>query len=135
MSIYRYYLCDLWYNEATESYEPVVSKVPNVSFVAAVDADPETGLPLYPDCIVLVKTDNHAVIRALPGVDPMPDLSLDDKMANISSAAKNAMVGAMQRRRLSTQQVNTTTLGYREVLDTIGKQRSASFNIDKFYVK
>lgn len=131
----RYYLCDIWFNDATESYEPVVSKVPNSSFVVAIDSDPVTGLPLYPDCFVMVRSDNHAAIRALPGVDPMPDLSLDDKMANIASAAKNAMVGAMQRRGFSTQQVNSTTLGYREVLDSIGKQRSASFNIEKFYVK
>lgn len=131
----RYYLCDMYFNEATEAYEPVVSKIPNTSFVAACDSDPVTGIPLYSDCFVMVRSDNHAALRALQGVDPMPDLSLDDKMANIASAAKNAMVGAMQRRGFSTQQVNSTTLGYREVLDSIGKQRSASFNIEKFYVK
>jgi hypothetical protein len=130
----RFYLCDIVGDGTDDNpYRPAVANYA-VNWVASIETGPD-GKPLHSDCLVLVNTDNHLPLRADKRIDAMPDMTLDGKFSAVSVAAKNAMSAAMVKRGISTQFLSDTVMGYREVLQTIGKQRSEGFEIDKFDIK
>jgi len=127
----RYYLCDIIGDGTDDNpYRPAVADH-SQKWAASLPTGMD-GKPLHSDCLVIVEADNHMPLRADKRIDPLPDMTLDGKFSAVSVAAKNAMSAAMVKRGFSTQFLGDTVMGYREVLQTIGKQRSEGFDIDKF---
>lgn len=93
----------------------------------------ETGLPLRDWTLVIVDTDDHAALMSDPRIDALPDFPLDGKVSSINTAAKNAMLAAMQRRGIDTAGV-TGTDGYRDVIRLIGMAAHNEFNENSFSV-
>lgn len=128
----RYYLSDLiGAGDHLDPIRPAVADL-GVNWVGAIESGPD-GRPLYADCIVMVNTPNHAVLRSDPRIDSLPDFPLDGKLSSINAPTKSAMDAALTRRGFNLTGINSSD-GYRDVLQKIGKQRSAAFDIDKFDV-
>lgn len=128
----RYYISDIiGTGDEFDPYRAAVADL-GVSWVGSIESGPD-GKPLHPDCIVLVNTENHAVLRGDPRIDPLPDFPLDGKLSAINASTKSEMDTALTRRGFNLSGVNSSD-GYRQVLDKIGKQRSAAFDIDNFDV-
>lgn len=104
-----------------------------VSWVGSVPTDPVTGRPLNTDCVVIVATANHAVLRGDAAIDAMPDFPLDGKVAAITNTTKTAMLNMLSARGFDITGLGNTD-GYREVIQKIGLQRSPGFNVDSFDV-
>lgn len=97
------------------------------------ESSPNYGKPLYADCLVVVATDKHSTLRADPDIDALPDYPLDGKVSSINTATKNAMIAALQRRGFRTDDVSNTD-GFRDLVQSIGRQRDPAFNVDNFDV-
>ena len=83
--------------------------------------------------MVVVETENHAKLRADTRIAPLPDFALDGKLTAINTAARNGMLTARSKRGFATAAINNAD-GYRDVLQQIGRQRSAVFDINNFDV-
>lgn len=130
----RYYLCDIIGDGSEENpFRPAVANY-NVSWTGPIETG-EDGRPIHANTIVLVNTENHTQLRNDPKIDPMAEYPLDGKISGLSVAAKNMCYASMVKHGFSTQQLNSTTLGYREVLQEMGRQRSPVFDIDNFDVR
>lgn len=133
----RYYICDIIGDGSEEEgaagmFRPAVADFP-VDWVASI----ETGLdgkPIHTDCVVLVNTEDHTQLRKDNRIDPLPDFMLDGKLSAINATTKSAMINALRRRGFTTEGIDNAD-GYRDVLQQIGRQRSAAFNIDKFDIR
>lgn len=97
------------------------------------EASPTYGKPLYADCLVIVATKDHGKLRNDPDIDPLPEFPLDGKVSSINTATKNAMIAALQKRGFNTSGVSNTD-GFRELVQSIGRQRDPAFSIDNFDV-
>lgn len=134
----RYYLCDLIGDGSDDNpFRPAVADL-GVSWAGSIVTDdnpnsPTWGRPVYGDCLVIVNTDDHAKLRNVQGIDPMPDFPRDGKASGINVTARNAMNLALQRRGFSTLNLNGVD-GYGDMLQAIGRQRDPAFDIDKFDV-
>jgi hypothetical protein len=98
------------------------------------DDDPESpnyGKPLYEYGLSLVNTADHTALAADPEIDALPDFPLDGKFMGISEVVRSAMLSSLQARGYSVTGINDVD-GYRDVIEWIGKQREACFNIDNF---
>lgn len=127
----RYYISDIiGTGDEFDPYRAAIADL-GVSWVGSIESGPD-GRPIHPDCLVMVNTVDHTVLRGDPRIDPLPDFPLDGKVSAINSATKTAMDGVLARRGfvLSTNSSD----GYRDVIQSVGLQRSAAFNIDKFDV-
>lgn len=129
----RYYISDIILVTGSDFdyYAPAVADL-GVNWVGAIESGPD-GKPLYTDCIVMVNTPNHAVLRSDPRIDSLPDFPLDGKLNAINGPTKSNMDAALTRRGFDLTGINSSD-GYRDVLQKIGQQRSAAFDIDKFDV-
>lgn len=118
-----------------DEFDPFRPKVADygVAWVGSIESDPVTGRPVHPDCIVLVATANHALLRGDPDIDAMPDFPMDGKLSAINTGTKTAMFNALTARGFYTTGLNNTD-GYRDVMQKIGLQRSPAFDIDNFDV-
>lgn len=94
---------------------------------------PTYGKPLYDTCLVIVATSNHARLRLDPDIDSLPEFPLDGKVSSINTVTKNAMIAALRRRGFITADVGNTD-GFRELVQSIGRQRDPKFNVDNFDV-
>lgn len=112
-------------------YRPAVQDH-GVNYSGSMLSDPD-GKPLHGECLVIVATSNHAKLRNDPNLDPLPDFPMDGKVSSINTATKNAMIVALQKRGFSTSGVSNTD-GFRELVQSIGRQRDPAFNIDNFDV-
>lgn len=128
----RYYISDIIGTGGfDDSIRPAVADL-NVNWVGAIESGPD-GLPIHPDCLVMVDTVNHAALKSDPRIDSLPDFPLDGKVSSINATTKSEMDAALTRRGFDMSGLNSSD-GYRQVLDKIGKQRSAAFDIDTFDV-
>lgn len=128
----RYYISDIIGTGGEfDPYRPAIADL-GVSWVGSIESGPD-GRPLYTDCVVLVNTVNHAALRVDSRIDPLPEFPLDGRLSAINTTSKSEMDTALTRRGFNLSGVNSSD-GYRDVLQTIGKQRSAAFDIDKFDV-
>ena len=73
-------------------------------------------------------------IRALLGVDPLPDFPLDGKVSAINAATKGLMKAALTRRGLDADSIVDAKDGYREVIRGIGQHFNPQFSEDRFHV-
>ncbi len=129
----RYYLCDIIGDGSEdEPYRPKVADY-GVKWSGGIEVGPD-GKPLHSDILVIVSTNNHSVLRGVPGIDPLPDFALDGKMSAINNVVKKQMINALRRRGIDDSGIGNTD-GYREAMQQIGKQRSATFDIDKLDVR
>lgn len=92
--------------------------------------DPRYGQPLYDSHLVAVDARDHARLRDDTELIALPDHSLDDKLASLTTAAKNKMVGDLNAWGFNTAGFGTNE-GYRETLQDIGQQRDPDFDIDR----
>lgn len=128
----RYYISNIiGVGDHLDPIRPAVADL-GVNWVGAIESGPD-GKPLYTDCIVMVDAVNHAVLRNDPRIDSLPDFPLDGKLSSINAPTKSNMDAALTRRGFDLTGVNSSD-GYRDVLQKIGQQRSAAFDIDKFDV-
>lgn len=128
----RYYISAIiGAGDSLDPFRPAVADL-GVAWVGAIESGPD-GRPLYADCIVMVNTVDHAALRSDPRIDPLPDFPLDGKLSAINSGVKTAMDNMLTRRGFNVTGINSSD-GYRDVLQKIGQQRSAAFDIDKFDV-
>ena len=128
----RYYLSDIiGTGDIDDPYRPAVADL-GVQWVGTIESGPD-GRPLYTDCVTLVDTVNHGALRSDPRIDPLPDFPLDGKLSSINASTKSSMDAALSRRGFNLTGINSSD-GYRDVLQKIGQQRSAAFDIDKFDV-
>lgn len=97
------------------------------------ESSPNYGKPLYADCLVVVATDKHAKLKADPDIDALPDYPLDGKVSSINTATKNGMIAALKKRGFSTADVSSTD-GFRDLVQSIGRQRDPAFDVDNFDV-
>lgn len=118
-----------------DEFDPFRPKIADygVAWVGSIESDPVTGRPIHPDCVVLVATANHAMLKGDPDIDAMPNFPLDGKLSAITNATKTAMYDALTARGFDTSGLVNTD-GYRDVLQKIGLQRSPAFDIDNFDV-
>lgn len=129
----RYYISKIiGTGDETDPFRPKVADY-GVAWVGSIESDPITGRPLHVDCVVLVSTANHAVLKGDPDIDAMPDFPLDGKMSAVTAGIKNGMFDALTARGFDVSGLGQTD-GYRDVLQQIGLQRSPVFNIDNFDV-
>jgi len=131
----RYYLADIILvtnSEGEQEYTTALAKYPVIS-QAGFPVNPENGEPLRNWTLAQVESVDHAPLLADPRLDALPDFPLDGKVSSINTAAKNAMLAAMQRRGIDTASV-TGTDGYREVIQLIGVAANATFNVNSFGV-
>jgi hypothetical protein len=134
----RYYVSKILGDGSEENpYRPAVADHGvNWSGSIATDeneASPNYGKPLFADCLVIVATSNHAKLRNDPNISALPDFALDGKVSSINTVTKNAMIAALKKRGFSTSDVANTD-GFRELLQSIGRQRDPKFNVDNFDV-
>jgi len=131
----RYYLCNIIGDGSDDNpFRPAVADydTAGVSWSGVFQRDP-SGRPIHADCLVIVDTEDHSLLRRDAHLDPMPDFSLDGKMSAINKVVKTAMTNALKRRGFDVSGI-TNTDGYREALQQIGMQRSGAFDIDKLDV-
>ena len=127
----RYYISDIiGTGDSFDPYRAAVADL-NVNWVGSIESGPD-GRPVHPDCLVLVDTVDHTALRSDPRIDSLPDFPLDGKVSAINSAIKTAMDSVLARRGFVL--ATNSSDGYRDVIQSVGLQRSASFNIDKFDV-
>ncbi len=128
----RYYICDV-IGDGTDGneYRPSVADIQGVNWVGSIPGDAQ-GRPLFPWALVLVATNNHAQLRDVAGIDPLPDFPLDGRMNAVNNAAGNAMSAALSRRGVSVSWGGTD--GYRDVVRAIGRRLDAAFDENKFDV-
>lgn len=128
----RYYISKIiGTGDEFDPYRPKIADY-RVSWAGSIPSGAD-GRPLYPDCLVLVATANHAVLRGDVDIDAMPDFPLDGKLSGITAGTKTAMFNALERRGFDTAGL-TNTDGFRDALQKIGLQRSSAFDIDNFDV-
>ena len=131
----RYYLSSIIGDGSMDNpFRPAVAdyEAAGVSWAGAIETDP-SGRPIHADCLVIVNTEDHSVLRRDARIYPMPDFALDGKISAINNVVKTAMTNALKRRGFDTSGL-TNTDGYREALQQIGQQRSGSFDLDKLDV-
>lgn len=129
----RYYVCDIIGTGSDEDpFRPAVADL-GVSWVASILTG-DDGRPVYTDCLALVETVNHNIVRNTRGVSPMPDFPLDGKLSAIQTGTKNMMMSALGARGFDTTTVGNAD-GYRDVLQSVGRQRDPAFDVDKFNIQ
>ena len=127
----KYYVSDIIGDGSEENpFRPAVADH-GVAWVGSIQSDPDTGRPIYADCLVLVSAQNHAQLRSDKRITAMPDFALDGKVSAINTTTKNGMLTALQKRGFNTATIGNKD-GYREALHDVGKQRDPAFNIDNF---
>lgn len=128
----RYYISKIvgdgtWGN----AFRPKVADY-GVDWAADIISD-ETGRPLHAEALVIVATNNPAQLRNDPDIDPMPDFPMDGKVSAIQQKVKTDMFAKLTARGFNVSGLDNAD-GYRDVLQAIGQQRSANFNIDSLDV-
>lgn len=125
----RYYLCDVIGDGQSEetSYRPAVAGIEGAQWVWDMPTDAQ-GQPVQTWGLTLVAARNHAPLRSVQGVDPMPDVSLDVRVSAIEAGAKAAMKAAMTRRGLNANAIVDGTDGYREVIRAVGQVANPAFD-------
>lgn len=131
----RYYLCDIVGDGQSPdtAFRPAVADL-GVPWVGSIPTD-EAGRPLHTWCLVMVAASDHKAVRALPGVDPLPDFPLDGKVAGINQATKALMKAAVNRRGLNADALVDAKDGYREVIRGLGRALDPAFSEDNFDVR
>lgn len=122
----RYYLCDVIGDGSEENpLRPAVADM-GVNWVGEISEDGTK-------CLVLVSTVNHGPIMASKKADALPVFPLDAKTNAMNSAAKNALMAAMEKRGFATGYISGAD-GYREVVRGIGRAINPNFNENNFDV-
>lgn len=100
------------------------------------EVDPTTGEPLHPAVLCMVSGIDHTGLSADPKLIPMPDWSLDGKVAGISAArkvlAKNRIANELGYTSDQVNSVWDNADAYREVLNHYGQLNDASFDANNF---
>ena len=135
----RYYIADILGDGTEENpYRTAVSGIPDTNVAAEITTHPlghpQQGHPVFTSCLAFVAAKDHAEIRALPGVDPLPDFPLDGKVSAINAATKGLMKAALTRRGLDADSIVDAKDGYREVIRGIGQHFNPQFSEDRFHV-
>lgn len=103
-----------------------------VSWAGSIPTD-ANGQPLFQHVLVIVNTNNHAVLKNDPDIGAMPDFPLDGKVSAIQNNVKSQAYAM-----LAAKGFNTATLdgndGYRDLISAVGKQRDSNFDVDNFDV-
>lgn len=129
----RYYVCNIiGVGSDEDPFRPAVADF-GVSWVASILSG-DDGHPVYADCLALVETADHTKLRNAVGVTPMPDFPLDGKLSAIQNGTKNAMMSALGTRGFDTTALGNAD-GYRDVLQSVGRQRDPAFDVDKFNIR
>lgn len=129
----RYYISKIiGTGSMQDPYRPAVADE-GVSWVGDIPSDPD-GRPLYDTCLVLVNSKVHSKLRTHPDIDALPDFPLDGKVSAIQQQTKTGMITALKKRGFDTAGLENKD-GYRDVLQSIGKQRSPHFDLDNFDVE
>lgn len=110
-----------------DPYRPKIATY-GVDWSAVIHSD-ESGHPLFAEVLAIVATNNHAQLRNDPDIDPLPDFPLDGKVSAIQQKTKTDMFAKLAARGFDIAGLDNAD-GYRDVLQAIGRQRSANFNID-----
>lgn len=130
----RYYLCPIVETidgDGLRLFRPKVAEI-GVSHTAIIATGPD-GVPTTDWCLVMVATDDHAKVRALAGVDPMPDFPLDGKVSAIQRQTLVAMKAAVERRGIDPAVIDGAD-GYRDAVRAIGRALDSTFDENKFDV-
>lgn len=127
----RYYLCDLVGDGSEDNpYRPAVADLGyRFSATWSTGAD---GRPSGTWALAIVAAANHTPLRNRPGIDPMPDVSLDIRLSAVQAATRSQMEAAMARRGIPALAGNAD--GYRELIQHIGRKASPAFDVDAFDV-
>lgn len=131
----RYYICPVvQMDDGTGmlSYMPSVAALPGVSYSAVMPTGPD-GRPAKDWCLVIVASSDHTAIRALAGVDPLPDFPLDGKVSAIQRQTMVAMKGAAEKRGVDPSLIDGAD-GYRDALRIIGRALEPAFDENKLDV-
>lgn len=110
---------------------------PATSDLGAINQNP--FLPMGADnrptnsnwCLVVIGDTDHAAYRSHPDVFPLPVFPLDGVWSAINSQTKGATLTALSALGIHTGWISNA-MGYREILDRIGKLLSADFDINSF---
>lgn len=134
----RLYLCDIvGTGDEFDPYRPAVADL-GVSWVGSIPTHPaghpQHGHPVHTWALVLVAAKDHAALRKLTGVDPLPDFPLDGKVSAINAATKGQMKAALVRRGLNADSLVDAKDGFREVVRGIGQALDPVFDENKFDV-
>lgn len=81
--------------------------------------------------LALLNVPDHTPFLADPRNDPLPEFPLDGRVAAIHGPTKAAMVAAMERRRIPTDDVDRAD-GFRDVIRSLGRRGKPEFNEDAF---
>lgn len=128
----RYYLCDVIGAGTEDSpYRADLADAPGINGISAVIASGPDGRPLYPYALCVVEADDHQQLRTRPGVDALPEVSLDTRANAISQAARSRMDAALSRRGIPSGGVDTAE-GYRDLIRVLGQRLEPAFDPDRF---
>lgn len=95
--------------------------------------DPRYGQPMYDCHLVSVNAVDHLRLRDDQDLIALPDCPLDIKVMSINTATKNKMMADLTAKGFDVSHISTTE-GYRETLQDIGRQRDPDFQIDRLDV-
>lgn len=126
----RYYVCDV-IGDGSE-FDPYRAKIADMDVAwSGITPTDETGTPTSTWALAIVETVNHARLSGTPGIDQLPDISLDIKTAAISTVAKTQLNNMLSRRSIGGVAVNSAD-SYKDVINQIGRSIQPSFSADNF---
>lgn len=137
----RYYICDILGDGSdtdptptTGPFRPAVADL-GVNWVGAIPTHPEGhpdhGKPVHTWTLVMVAGKDHAKLRDVPGVDPLPDFPMDGRVSAINQATRTEMEQAITRRGIASSVV-TGKDGYRDIVRAIGQTLEPTFDENNF---
>lgn len=120
----------------TDIDDPLRSRVyvyaPIVMFnaVQVINTAPTVGLPR---ALVLIASTSHGTFTADPDISYLPDLTLDAKVSTLSIEAIASLNATLAKWGIPVNSVNGSE-GYRQVIDTLGRQLDPMFDSLAFNV-
>lgn len=134
----RYYISDVIGDGSEDNPYRAAAEVPGVNVTALIPTHPEGhpdyGKPSSPWCLCLVAADDHVRIRKLPGVDPLPDVTLDTRWGAADREKQDAAMAALSRRGIAQPSMDAGD-GYRAFLRKLGRKLDPTFHEDAFDVR
>lgn len=142
----RWYIVDV-IGDGTEQ-DPqrlAIAHIPDLAIeYGGIPVDPNTGVKLQDWSLCLVSTSAHSILRGRGDCFPLPDFPLDGKMSAMHSPTKLEFRVLVQQRlasRVGRSQVDADALaadmfgtadGYRDVLQSLGKECDIAFDVDSY---
>lgn len=121
-----------------DPYRSTASGLPNVNLASVIPVDPETGIPIYGFCLLVLG------IRSEQDFTPtnsylFPDLPLDVEMSSVPEAVRTAFTQSVNAFNLDG---NGATVGvsfalsdsWRDVVNSVGQVFEPAFTVSGFSV-